>query len=75
MHLIINGEPRDLPLEATPSAAPAPVTIESLLTHLNLTALPCAVELNKKLIRKSAHAATPLAPNDRLEIVSLVGGG
>lgn len=36
---------------------------------------PFAVEVNRQLVRRPDYAATPLAPGDRVEIVTLVGGG
>ena len=34
-----------------------------------------AVERNLELAPRTEHAATPLAPGDRVEVVTLVGGG
>jgi sulfur carrier protein len=34
-----------------------------------------AVECNKQLVPRGRHAETALADQDRLEIVTLVGGG
>ena len=36
---------------------------------------PFAVEVNKKLIRQTQYATTPLRDGDTMEIVTLVGGG
>ena len=36
---------------------------------------PFAVEVNKQLVRFKDYGATPLAAGDRVEIVTLVGGG
>jgi sulfur carrier protein len=62
----INGEPRHLP---------AGTSIAELLADLSLTANHVAVEVNLELIPRSGHAEHRLADGDRLEIVTLVGGG
>lgn len=66
MDLWINGERRD---------TPALATVADLAAWLQLPAFGSAVELNGAVIRKADHAATPLQPGDRLEVVRLVGGG
>ena len=62
----LNGEPRQLAAGAT---------IAELLAELGLTAKHVAVEANLDLIPRSRHAERHLADGDRLEIVTLVGGG
>lgn len=57
------------------SQAPAGTTIETLLASLGLGQRPCAVEVNRKLAPRREHAVRQLAPEDRVEIVELVGGG
>ncbi len=51
------------------------VTLEGLLRELALEKRPIAVELNRSVVPKDRYAATRLAEGDRLEIVTLVGGG
>jgi sulfur carrier protein len=53
----------------------APLHIAGLLARLELQGKKIAVERNGEIVPKSAHAATPLASGDRLEIVVAVGGG
>jgi sulfur carrier protein len=62
----VNGKPRTV---ATGS------TVASLLQTLELDPRTLAVERNLELVPRAQHAATPLAPGDRLEVVTLVGGG
>ena len=50
-------------------------TIAALLDQLGLPAKQVAVELNLELVPRDAHAARTLHEGDRLEIVTLVGGG
>ena len=47
----------------------------ALLEQLGLTGKPVAVEVNLQLVPRQRHAEHVLADNDRLEIVTLVGGG
>lgn len=66
MQVVINGEPREIA---------DGVTITALLTTLGIDLRRVAVELNEHVVPKARHAETTLAPNDRLEIVTFVGGG
>jgi sulfur carrier protein len=66
MHIIVNGESREVP-QAT--------TVAALLDELKLTGKPVAVEINLDLVPRQRHAEHALAEGDRLEIVTLVGGG
>lgn len=50
-------------------------TVADLLTHLALSGTRVAVEVNKRLVRRAEHATTVLQAGDRVEIVTLVGGG
>jgi sulfur carrier protein len=65
MKLVVNGEER-----ATDVA-----TLAELVRELALEGKPIAVELNRAVVPKDRYAATPLGEGDRLEIVTLVGGG
>jgi len=53
----------------------AGTTIAALLAELELPPPQVAVEVNLKLIPRGAHAEHRLQPGDRLEVVTLVGGG
>jgi sulfur carrier protein len=66
MQIIVNGSPREV-AEST--------TIADLLKELQLSDKPVAVELNLQIAPKPSHAEHHLSPGDRLEIVTLVGGG
>jgi thiamine biosynthesis protein ThiS len=65
MKLVVNGEER-----ATEVA-----TLAELVRELALEGKPIAVELNRSVVPKDRYAATRLGEGDRLEIVTLVGGG
>jgi len=66
MHVIVTGEARDLP---------GPCTVEGLLETLGLADRPCAVEVNRAVVPKAEHGAVSIAEGDRVEVVTLVGGG
>jgi thiamine biosynthesis protein ThiS len=64
--VVYNGEPRSVA---------AGTTVAGLLAELKLDARRVAVEVNLELVPRQKHADTILADGDRLEIVTLVGGG
>jgi thiamine biosynthesis protein ThiS len=66
IEVTINGEPRRV-LAAT--------TLEQLLAQLDLQPRRVAVERNLQLVPRGQHRDCVLEPGDRLEIVTLVGGG
>ncbi len=66
IHIQLNGEPREVE---------GPASIADLLRQLGLDRQACAVEVNLALIPRSRHSSHMLAEGDRLEVVSLVGGG
>lgn len=62
----VNGQPR---------AVAADSTVAMLLQTLELDPRTLAVERNLELVPRGLHAVTPLMAGDRLEVVTLVGGG
>ena len=66
MQITFNGDPRDVPDGAT---------LADLLHTLNLNPRHVAVELNLDVAPRPRHAETRLQPGDRVEVVTLVGGG
>jgi len=64
--LTVNGESDE---------AGAGVTVMELLERRGLGGQPCAVEVNKELVPKREHGERVLEEGDRVEIVTLVGGG
>lgn len=66
VQITINGELRDMP-EAT--------TVAALLDALSLQPQRVAVERNREIVRRATFNETILTDGDRLEIVTLVGGG
>jgi thiamine biosynthesis protein ThiS len=66
MDITLNGDPRSVPEAAS---------VTELLALLGLAPERVAVERNEALVRRAQFDATRLAPGDRVEIVTLVGGG
>ncbi len=66
MQIEVNGEPRDVPEGAS---------VSDLLELLEIRVAHVAVERNLRVVPRAQHADTRLAPGDRLEVVTLVGGG
>ncbi len=66
MAITVNGQSRQVP-EGT--------TLAALLEQLGLAGRPLAVEVNLQLIPRQQHEDYRLQPGDRVEIVTLVGGG
>ncbi len=64
--LIVNGEPHEVP---------PGTTVASLLDRLKMQPRLVAVERNRDLVPRGQHAACTLQAGDRIEIVTLVGGG
>jgi sulfur carrier protein len=50
-------------------------TVAGLIEKLGLGGAACAVEVNRKLVPKRDHGQNRLNEGDRVEVVTLVGGG
>jgi len=66
VNVVVNDQSQELPDGAT---------VAELLESLGLNDRPVAVEVNTKLVTKAQHTLCTLAEGDRVEIVTLVGGG
>ncbi|WP_256380624.1 sulfur carrier protein ThiS [Stutzerimonas decontaminans] len=66
MQIQLNGEPYELP---------AGETVADLLVRLELSGRRLAVELNRDIVPRSAHASTELSEGDHVEVVHAIGGG
>ena len=66
MTVIVNGESRALPLEAS---------LLDLLSKLDLDPRSVVVELNRTIVRRDALGNTNLRDGDQIELVRFVGGG
>jgi len=66
MQLWINGKSREFE---------EGLTVQELLDHLSLRPERLAVERNREIVPKAEYRSTQLKTDDRLELVSFVGGG
>ncbi len=66
MRIHVNGAERE---------SPPGETVATLLTRIGLDGHPCAVEVNLAVVPKRSHSTAELRDGDRIEIVTLVGGG
>ena len=66
MQIWIHGESRDVRDD---------IDVESLVAELELRPEIVAVERNGALVPRARRASERLAPGDRIELVTLVGGG
>lgn len=62
----LNGERHELP---------EPLTVDALLSRLDIDPRRVAVELNELVVRKAAYAETVIREGDAVEVVNFVGGG
>lgn len=66
MKVVLNGAEREVP-EGT--------TVLALLEGASIDRRRCAVEVNREVVPKTRHGERALAPGDRVEVVTMVGGG
>jgi len=66
MNIVFNGETREVCDD---------LTVADLLAELSLDPKRVAVELNLNLAPRGQHTGMHLKEGDRLEVVTLVGGG
>jgi sulfur carrier protein len=66
MTIQVNGKPREIANGTS---------VAELLDKLGVKQPHVAVELNLEVVPRAEHAATALREGDRLEVVTLVGGG
>lgn len=62
----VNGEDLQVPEGAT---------VQDLLKQLTTPDRGVAVELNREVVPRNAHASTRLHAGDQVEVVQFVGGG
>lgn len=66
MNLLLNGQPHD---------CTAPCSIAKLLESAGYAQRRVAVEVNRRIVPRSAHASHLLNDGDQVEIVHAIGGG
>jgi sulfur carrier protein len=64
--VLLNGQSREMARGTS---------VTQLLVELGLPTSHVAVEVNLQLVPRAQHAEQSLAEGDRIEIVTLVGGG
>jgi sulfur carrier protein len=66
MKLLINGREREVPKG---------ITVEDLIAMLDIKTSRLAFERNREVVPRTRYAVTALEDGDKIEIVTLVGGG
>lgn len=66
LEIVVNGEPKRVP---------EGLSLEGLLTFLEVDPSRVAVERNREIVRKTSWGATAIEAGDSLEVVWFVGGG
>ena len=66
MHVVLNGEPSEIPDNST---------IADLLDSMAIGRERVAVEVNREIVPKSSHATRLLCDGDEVELVHAMGGG
>jgi sulfur carrier protein len=66
MKITINGEKREIPEE---------MDLGGLLELLSMPTERVAVELNRRVVKRSEWTAEKVSEDDRIEIIHFVGGG
>lgn len=64
--ITLNGDDREIPGD---------LTLAALLEQLEVNRQQVAVEVNSELVPREQHRDCQIRAGDRLEIVTLVGGG
>ncbi len=66
MQIELNGQPREIPDDTD---------VAGLLVLLEIGERRVAVEVNREIVPRGAHAGHRLQPGDRVEVVQAIGGG
>jgi len=66
IEIVLNGKERSVE---------AGLTLAALIAGLELDSSRLAVERNRRVVPRSSFASEPVQAGDRIEIVTLVGGG
>ena len=64
-----------LQVNGQPHSCKSPITLPELLQQINLNPRLVAVEYNGEILHRQYWLETKLQNSDRLEIVTIVGGG
>ena len=69
------GEEVGITVNGGEQVIPAKTTVVGLLEILGVVAERIAVEVNHEIVTRRRHATHVLSDGDRVEIVTMVGGG
>ncbi|MEB3313089.1 MAG: sulfur carrier protein ThiS [Cyanobacteriota bacterium] len=74
---ILNPNSNSIPIQVNgePKSCPVGTLLPAFLEHLGLNPRLIALEYNGEILHRQLWATTRLHPNDKLEIVTIVGGG
>lgn len=70
----IASQPKSFTLNGEPHRSDA-ATVEALLEELKLHGRRVAVMVNDAIVKRAEFATRAIAEGDRVEVVSLIGGG
>ena len=65
----------DIVFNDAPLGVPAGCTVAGLLEREGLAGRRVAVEVNREIVPRGAHATRVLSAGDRVEVVHALGGG
>ena len=71
----MNADTVDITFNEHPRTLPGGCTVAVLLEREGLAGRRVAVEVNREIVPRSAHATHVLAAGDRVEVVHALGGG
>lgn len=71
----MHGPSIDIVFNDAPQAVPAGCTVAGLLEREGLAGRRVAVEVNREIVPRGAHATRVLEAEDRVEVVHALGGG
>jgi sulfur carrier protein len=71
----MNSNSVTIQINGKPQAFTAGQTLPTLLIQLNLNPRLIAIEYNGEILHRQFWDTTPVKEGDRLEIVTIVGGG
>ena len=66
MNIVVNGAERDIPIGQT---------VAQLIEELSMVGERIAVEVNQEIVPRSTYDNHELRPNDKVEVVTAIGGG
>ncbi len=66
IYILVNGEAKTVP---------AGHTLAALVRDMALEGQRIAVEVNQEIVPRSDYASHTLNPDDRIEVVTAIGGG